>query len=262
MPVAIFEWTIHNLGLAGSPLPLDVTISFSFQNGVARGTDKHGGHVNILFTQPCRDIEAAAGVVLAHNDPLPLSLAVAAARVVRGTPVEVTSLARFDVRGDGRTAWRHSAGLAQPQKEKKARPAKGVVTDPAEQAWRDVPDETPSRKGEAIGAVVSARVSVASPSPKSPSDPASIRHVAFALAWDVPVVAFPHGNPREPLFRRYARFYGGDGRAGPALAAEALAVYPRWVAAIDAWQKPVLTDARLPAWFFSFFSFVFFLKKM
>ena len=100
--------------------------------------------------------------------------------------------------------------------------------------------------------------------------------LTFALAWDMPYAVFGQGLA---LPRRYTRFFPGSlrGRHGATkaqpqqqqqeppppsssssssvssvaglLAAHALARYLAWEEAIEAWQRPVLEDASLPAFY-------------
>jgi len=44
------------------------------------------------------------------------------------------------------------------------------------------------------------------------------------------------------LSRRYTRFFGVKGDAGPALAHHALTHYRRWERSIEEWQRPILQD--------------------
>lgn len=86
------------------------------------------------------------------------------------------------------------------------------------------------------------------------------RTLTFTLAWDMPYAVFGKGLA---LPRRYTRFFPGSLRGqqppyssssspGPVaglLAAHALGQYRAWEAAIEAWQRPVLEDASLPAFY-------------
>jgi non-lysosomal glucosylceramidase len=56
------------------------------------------------------------------------------------------------------------------------------------------------------------------------------------------------GVGRE-YFRRYTVFLGKKGNTGPALVKEALTNYPSWERKIEAWQKPILSDRKLPDWY-------------
>lgn len=95
--------------------------------------------------------------------------------------------------------------------------------------------------------------------------------LTFALAWDMPYAVFGQGLA---LPRRYTRFFpgslrghhraaagtikgqqepppstsGGSSVAG-LLVAHALARYPTWEEAIEAWQRPVLEDDSLPVFY-------------
>ena len=103
------------------------------------------------------------------------------------------------------------------------------------------------------------------------------RNLEFSLAWDMPIVYF--GSKRKKHYRyfktifeycntvimlnqhlfqylrgsvtkhpnlihsrRYTRFFGYHGNAGPSLVCHALRTYPEWEAKIDEWQQPILKD--------------------
>ncbi|CAL8240337.1 unnamed protein product [Merluccius merluccius] len=48
---------------------------------------------------------------------------------------------------------------------------------------------------------------------------------------------------------RYTRYFGTTGDAAPALAHHALTHYTQWERRIDEWQRPILQDKALPAWY-------------
>ena len=63
LPCAVFEWTVENSGVA----PLEVTLTFTFQNGTGAPDDKAGGHTNHLFNEQGPDA-TASGVLLRSVD--------------------------------------------------------------------------------------------------------------------------------------------------------------------------------------------------
>lgn len=228
-PVGQFLWQIENLG----PDEAAVSLMATWQNGMGTGNDRAGGHSNRAFRLSLGSAGGAeaAGVELRHiqrqgrsyphgRQPaqqevfeMPLAFAVAA---LSDEGVEVTSRTRFDPLGDGGDLWRDFA-------------ADGRL---------DGGDDTrPAAAGEAIAAAVAATVTV---------PPGGVRQVAFVLAWDAPVLRAGFGTAYHP---RYTRFYGVDGDAAPAIAADALLHAADWEAQIVAWQQPVLDDPALPDWY-------------
>lgn len=251
-PVGVFVWTVENAGGTG----VDVSLMFSFQNGTGGPNDRAGGHSNEAWDEPGGEgATGATGVSLRHvhrmrcrgrvcEDPLTFAIAAGTAE-----GVEVTRTARFVSqqaaggfagvvrRGapDAAALWRdfaHDGRLGEVAGGGEAPVGEGVAGD----AGTGGPDR-PSRRGEAIAAAVAAKVHV-------PAGEA--RELVFALAWDMPVARFGSGTG---WYRRYTRYYGREGRAAPAIARDAIARYPEWEKAIEAWQKPVLDDPGLPDWY-------------
>jgi non-lysosomal glucosylceramidase len=229
-PVGHFLWRIENSGRDEA----DVSLMFSWQNGMGTANDQAGGHSNRAFHVPIDGADghnAACGVELRHvqrqgrsypagRQPaqqevfeLPLAFALAA---LASDGVDVTSRIRFDPLGDGGDLWRDFA---------------------ADGRLDGVDDQRPAAAGEAIGAAVAATVTI---------PPGSVREIAFALAWDAPIVRSGFGMAYHP---RYTRFYGVDGDAAPAIAADALLHAADWEAQIAAWQQPILDDSALPDWY-------------
>ena len=95
----------------------------------------------------------------------------------------------------------------------------------------------PSEAGEAIGVAVAATVELA---------PGERRAIRFALAWDLPVVEFGAGRR---WWKRYTRTWGRTGERAFELASHALERTPMWRAAIEDWQRPVLTSRERPDWY-------------
>jgi non-lysosomal glucosylceramidase len=210
LPVGVLEVTIDNPG----PSPVRVGLMLSWQNlaGHWDGHDGGGGHHNVAV----RDADAV-GVVMeppagATGQPWAGSFAIAAARE---SGVALSTRARFDV-ADGADLWADFA---------------------ADGELDGVDDRSPAEPGQRIGAAVAATVDVAA---------GAARTVAFALAWDFPVVAFGDGRRWHP---QYTRWYGRDGQAGWRIAADALAERGAWLAAINAWQAPVLASPDRPDWY-------------
>jgi non-lysosomal glucosylceramidase len=98
-------------------------------------------------------------------------------------------------------------------------------------------DRRPSRDGEAIGAAVAATVEL---------EPGERRSIRFAIAWDMPQVEFGAGRQ---WWKRYTRDWGRTGERAFEIAAHALEQTPRWRAAIERWQDPILEADDRPDWY-------------
>jgi non-lysosomal glucosylceramidase len=133
----------------------------------------------------------------------------------RAPGVTVTTRSRFDAGAD-REVWADFA-------------ADGRL-DPSD-------DRRPSAAGEPLGAAVAATVDLA---------PGERRSLRFAVAWDFPMVEFGGGRR---WWKRYTRTWGRTGERAFDLASHALAQAPRWRAAIEAWQRPILESVERPDWY-------------
>jgi non-lysosomal glucosylceramidase len=69
--------------------------------------------------------------------------------------------------------------------------------------------------------------------------------VPIVLAWDAPIAQVAN---QRGFYREYTHYFGRSGLASAAIAAEAMADYPQWQAAIEDWQNPILDDTRYPSW--------------
>jgi len=67
----------------------------------------------------------------------------------------------------------------------------------------------------------------------------------IVIAWDFPYYEFEKGVKYR---KKYSDYFGIDGDKAFAIARQALDSYRDWEQAIDAWQKPVIEDGRLPGW--------------
>jgi non-lysosomal glucosylceramidase len=229
-PVGHFLWQIENNG----PGTAAVSLMCTWQNGMGTANDLAGGHSNRAFCLPVSEADGhaqAIGVELRHiqhqgraylvgQQPdqqeifeLPLAFALAA---LAGDGVDVTSRTRFDPLGGGGELWRDFA---------------------VDGRLDGSDDQRPAAAGEAIGAAVAATVTI---------PPGGVREIAFALAWDAPVVRSGFGTVYHP---RYTQFYGIDGNAAPAIARDALLHAADWETQIAVRQQPVLDDPNLPDWY-------------
>jgi len=122
----------------------------------------------------------------------------------------------FDPRGDGSDVWARFA-------------ADGTV-DAARRS-------SPAAAGQGTGAAVVVSFTL---------KPGERLEVPFAVAWDLPYYEFEDGAKHA---KKYTSFFGAEGTNAFRIAAEALVRAGEWEKAIDAWQKPSLTNPRLPDWF-------------
>ncbi|KAJ6704551.1 BILE ACID BETA-GLUCOSIDASE-RELATED [Salix viminalis] len=95
----------------------------------------------------------------------------------------------------------------------------------------------PSEPGSSIGAAIAATSTV---------PPDGVCTVTFSLAWDCPDVKFGSGRTYH---RRYTKFYGTHGDAAANIAHDAILEHGLWESQIEAWQRPILEDKRLPEWY-------------
>ena len=212
-PVGIFEWQIENPG----PDPVTVGLMFSWLNDIGRDReqDRRGGHRNGSVRR-----DGLTGVVLqGPSDGADVAGAAwngSFAIIAAEEPgIALTTFDRF-LADDGSDVWADFA---------------------ADGRLDDVADGRPSQPGEALGAALAATLELA---------PGETRALAFALAWDLPVVEFGAGTR---WCKRYTRFFGRSGRNAWAIGAEALAHRSEWSARIDAWQAPLLADSARPDWY-------------
>src|SRR4029079_8856877 len=129
--------------------------------------------------------------------------------------VEVTYLTDFDPGTPGAEVW---APFARDGRLPNA--TRGVVSS-----------------GEPLAGAIAVRFTLA---------PGARRDVPLVLAWDLPVVQF--GGVARWL-RRYTEFFGASGTNAWAIARAGLENAEAWSAAIDAWQKPYVSDESKPLWY-------------
>jgi non-lysosomal glucosylceramidase len=225
-PVCTFVWSIENNGKGD----IDLSLMFTFQNGMGVQNDLAGGHSNHplqVQTPECEvvglklrhrhrhSIPLAEGQKLADQSQYEDQLTFGMGALAK-TGVEVTTHTCFDTHSDGGELWEDFS-------------QDGCLANQV--------DPTPSSKGSAIGGAVCARVHVPA---------GERREIVFALAWDMPIARFPDGTG---WYRRYTKFLGRDGKAVPKLLTEALTKYPAWEIDIDDWQRPIMTNEALPLWY-------------
>jgi non-lysosomal glucosylceramidase len=122
----------------------------------------------------------------------------------------------FDPRGDGADVWAKFS------------------TDGTLETSRT---SSPAAPGRETGAAVAVTFAL---------KPGERLEVPFAVAWDLPYYEFEAGAKHK---KKYTAFFGDGGMNAFRIAAEALVRAGEWEQAIDAWQKPSLTNPSLPDWF-------------
>uniref|UniRef100_A0A8C1SKV4 Non-lysosomal glucosylceramidase n=1 Tax=Cyprinus carpio TaxID=7962 RepID=A0A8C1SKV4_CYPCA len=191
---------------------LEVSIMFTMVNGTGHKDDKSGGHWNEPFHLE-KDGESVSGVLLHHQTPVnPYTLS--AHTALTKTTHHQTA---FSPKGTCSALW------------------SDLMTDGRLDSPKD--SSPPTQKGEEVAAALAVSCSVPANSHNS---------VEFSLAWDMPKITF---GSRERIYVRYTRYYGTKGDAAPSLSHYALTHYSKWEESIDEWQRPILQDGSLPAWY-------------
>ncbi|XP_050400246.1 non-lysosomal glucosylceramidase isoform X1 [Patella vulgata] len=207
LPTAVFVWTIEN----NSPDELDVSITFTFQNGQGSKEDSNKGVTSEVFNvgevtgvsikQTFRSMDCTYGISASAKDGVDISTAV-----------------NFDPHGTGEDLW---CDLHEDGK---------LGNTPVAPPGGD--------KGKDIGAAVCASCTV---------QPSSSQSLDFSLVWDMPIIQF--GAKEQYYARRYTRWFGTEGKAAPNLCKHALNRYPVWEKEIIKWQDPILNASKLPSWY-------------
>jgi len=213
LPVGVFEWWIENPG----PEPLEVGL-------LATWADPPGGPTHGLAAgrphEVVREGDRVIGVRFGDpvgGDTVPTALRGTLALAALADPGwTLSARAAFDPIHDT-DLWADFATDGR--------------LDPASPARAAAPTAGPA------GAAVAATTTLA---------PGERRSVRFALTWDLPMVEFGAGRR---WWKRYTRDWGRTGERAWDLAVHALGATPDWRAAIEAWQAPILDDARRPAWY-------------
>ncbi|XP_021604066.2 LOW QUALITY PROTEIN: non-lysosomal glucosylceramidase [Manihot esculenta] len=213
-PVSVFTFTLSNYGRTSA----DVTLLFTWANSVGGVSGFSGHHFNSKIMK-----EDGVHVVTLHHKTAdgqpPLTYAIAAQE---RSDVHVSECPCFLISGS-------SQGFT------------------AKDMWDEIKKNgtfdnlghiktSPSEPGSSIGAAVAASLTV---------PPECIRTVTFSLAWDCPEVRFSERS----YHRRYTKFYGTHGDAAADIAHDAILEHTNWESQIEAWQRPILEDKRLPEWY-------------
>ncbi|XP_002525532.2 non-lysosomal glucosylceramidase isoform X1 [Ricinus communis] len=213
-PVSVFTFTLSNFGRTSA----DVTLLFTWANSIGgvSGSSRH--HFNSSIMKK----DGVHTVTLHHktgDGQPPLTFAIAA----QETPdVHVSECPCFLISGN----------------------SQGVT---AKDMWDEIKKHgtfdhlsynkiSPSEGGSCIGAAIAATLTI---------PPDTIRTATFSLAWDCPEVRFSG----RTYHRRYTKFYGTLGDAAADIAHDAILEHGHWESQIEAWQRPILEDKRLPKWY-------------
>ncbi|KAL3598027.1 hypothetical protein D5086_005945 [Populus alba] len=215
-PASVFTFKLYNSGKTSA----DVTLLFTWANSVGGVSEFSGQHLN--STNMMED--GVHCLLLNHktaNGHPSVSFAIAA----QETPVvHVSKCPSFVISGN----------------------SQGVT---AKEMWNEVKEHgsfdnlnspgkpVPSEPGSSIGAAIAATSTV---------PPDGVCTVTFSLAWDCPDVKFGSGRTYH---RRYTKFYGTHGDAAANIAHDAILEHGLWESEIEAWQRPILEDKRLPEWY-------------
>ncbi len=229
-PVAVYKWIARNPTKAAA----QVTILLTWENMIGwealAARPAAGGERQASFVWDRRsdgnvnealEDGRAKGILFRKKgqdvrtgNAMSGSMAIAAG----GLPgrAEVSVQPAFDPRGDGADIWTKFAAAGTLDA--------GRVS-------------TPAGPGQGTGAAVAVTFTL---------KPGERLEVPFAVAWDLPYYEFQAGAKHK---KKYTAYYGAEGTNAFRIAAEALSRSAEWERAVDDWQKPSLTNPRLPDWF-------------
>ena len=228
-PVAVYRWTAEN----PTARPITVSILFSWTNMVGWLRDSSRGFSNAANQQDFNTFKTEkiangasatgtmSGIVFDRlrtgsansvQDAWDGQFAIA---TLPGTGAEVTYLATYPTASDGSEVW-----------------------DSFSKDGRLPNEAVPvASSGDALAGAFAVRFTLA---------PHEKRLVPMALSWDLPIVEFGGGRKWN---RHYTRFFGAEGTHAWDIARTALENHEAWSSQIDAWQKPIVSDEKKPAWY-------------
>ena len=229
-PVAVYKWVAHN----PTKLPAEVTILLTWENMIgweavraraAAGVTPQASFVWDRgsagnFNEIAEDGRAKGilfrkqGQNVRADNAMAGSMAIAALETPGKSRISVQ--AAFDPRGDGTDIWSKFAADGTLDTARKSLPA---------------------APGQGTAAAVAVTFTL---------KPGERLEVPFAIAWDLPYYEFEAGAKHK---KKYTAFFGDAGTNAFRIAAEALVRAGEWEKAIDAWQRPSLTNPSLPDWF-------------
>jgi non-lysosomal glucosylceramidase len=223
-PVAVYKWTAEN----PSGQPVEVSVMLTWQNMVGwepaprsvpsdfAWDRKSGGHFNEFVQEGTAKaiVFQKKGANPKTANALTGTMCIAACEVPG--KITVTYHTDFDPAQDGAEVW---SGFA----------AAGALAN-----------STASRtasSGESLAGAIAVRVVL---------KPGERVEFPIVIAWDFPYYEFEKGVKYR---KKYTDYFGASGDQAFAIAREALDQCRTWEQAIDAWQKPIIEDRRLPGWF-------------
>lgn len=193
-----------------SSTPRIVTITFTFKSGT--GTEKQDREYPSWSKRVSSgDFE---GIELHHRIKSMLCTYVLGTK--KSEWVTVSKCLFFDPYSDGAKPWKQLYEFGKF----KSKPEKQAVVDNGEMACG-----------------ISCQIRLVSVKSKT---------VEMCLVWDMPVVNFV--NSSKIYKRYYSKFFGTEDNSTP-LAEYALNNYQVWEKKIYSWQKPILSDPKLPSWY-------------
>jgi len=220
-PVAVYQWTAEN----PSDKPVTVSLLFSWTNMVGWFRDQShtmDGQLNQQnidwFETEKLGANTTSGIVFDRlrsgsvEEDWDGQFAIAAEG---GNGAEITYMSTYNPQGDGAEVW----------------------TPFAKDGRLPNSDVRVASSGDPLAGAIAVRFTLAAHEK---------RVVPMALSWDMPVVQF--GGGRKWL-RHYTHFSSAQGTNAWGLAQMAIHNADAWSKAIDAWQKPVISDESKPAWY-------------